>query len=323
MTKRLKTNEFVEKAKEKHGDKYDYSKAIYENSRTKVVIICPRHGEFIQSPNNHLHLQGCPKCGDETRNKNFISNTNEFIEKAKIVHKNFYNYSKVIYIKASKKVTIICPLHGEFKQEANSHLMGHVCRKCANVIIQKAQTMKFSEFVMKANLIHGERYKYLVEYHVGGDMKIPIICSLHGVFKQTLEKHLIGQGCPKCRSSSGERIVRRYLEKLEIKYEEQKKFEGCRYKYLLRFDFYVPIYNFLIEFDGIQHYPEEEKIKYPRKKFTDLHVLIKDNIKTEWAKENNIPLLRIKYNENIHEKIDEFLMKLSKKNTVETPRVLW
>ena len=132
MTKTLTTQEFIEKAKEIHGDKYDYSKVDYINTKTKVIIICKIHGEFIQKPNSHLINHGCPQCGINSQSLSLTLTKEEFIEKAKEVHEDKYDYSKVNYINSFTKVIIICKIHGEFKQIPHSHLINHGCSKCVN-----------------------------------------------------------------------------------------------------------------------------------------------------------------------------------------------
>ena len=112
----MTTEEFIKKAKEIHGNKYDYSKVEYKNTSTKVCIICPEHGEFWQTPNHHLQGHGCPKCKNEKIRKRHTHNITIFIEKARKVHGDKYDYSKAEYINASTKVCIICPEHGEFWQ---------------------------------------------------------------------------------------------------------------------------------------------------------------------------------------------------------------
>lgn len=129
-TTRLTTEEFISKAKQIHNDKYDYSNVNYVNKHTKVCIVCPEHGEFWQSPNNHLSGNGCPKCW---KNRNFtskLSNTSSFIERAIGIHNNKYDYSKVNYTHSLSKVCIVCPKHGEFWQTPNMHLHGQGCPKC-------------------------------------------------------------------------------------------------------------------------------------------------------------------------------------------------
>ncbi len=129
--KKLTTEEFIKRAKEVHGDKYDYSKVEYKNNKTPVTIICPIHGEFLQKPNNHLLGQGCNKC---IRN---VFDTNSFIKKARKVHSNKYDYSKVQYKRTDEKVCIICPEHGEFWQTPCSHLNKHGCPKCIQWKLEK------------------------------------------------------------------------------------------------------------------------------------------------------------------------------------------
>ena len=121
----LSKEEFIKKAHEVHGDKYEYTKVNYVNNNTKVCIICSEHGEFWQRPGNHLLGQGCLKCGGK-----YIPTTEEWIAKARKVHGDKYNYSKVEYVVAKTKVCIICPEHGEFEQTPSDHLQGCGCPKC-------------------------------------------------------------------------------------------------------------------------------------------------------------------------------------------------
>lgn len=112
--RRLTTEEFITKAREVHGDKYDYSKSVYTTKKEKVIITCPIHGDFEQSPDGHLRGQGCPKCKFEKLANDSRGTTEEFIEKAKQVHGDKYDYSKVNYVNARTKVCIVCSEHGEF-----------------------------------------------------------------------------------------------------------------------------------------------------------------------------------------------------------------
>ena len=123
--KKLYSETFFEKANLKHNHKYDYSLAQPVNSKTKVKIICPIHGEFIQTSNDHLQGYGCMECGGKKR-----LTTNEFILKAKAIHGDKYDYSKVEYVASASKVKLICPIHGEFEQKPNNHLNGKGCKKC-------------------------------------------------------------------------------------------------------------------------------------------------------------------------------------------------
>lgn len=126
---RVRTQEdFIKKAQEIHGTKYDYSQVKYVSTQTPVTIICPIHGPFQQKPFNHLRGHDCPICGrDKTK-----TGRDEFIRRARAVHGNRYDYSRVVYEKTSQKVEIICPVHGSFWQTPQCHISSKQnCPKCA------------------------------------------------------------------------------------------------------------------------------------------------------------------------------------------------
>ena len=148
-----KNNIFIEKARQIHNDKYDYSKVNYVNSRTKVCIICPEHGEFWQTPHNHLKGYGCAECGKEKSHLPKIT-TEDFIAKSKEIHGNKYDYSKVCYKTSDTKVCIICPEHGEFWQSPSNHMNGSGCPKCANEKRKNALIKDTKLFIDTATLIH-------------------------------------------------------------------------------------------------------------------------------------------------------------------------
>lgn len=122
----MDTDKFIKKATSIHNDKYDYSLTNFERSNIKVTILCDLHGEFTQKPNDHLTGYGCPKCGGTSN-----LSTDEFIEKAKLIHGDKYGYEKTDYTYSRIDVTITCPFHGDFTQRPNNHLSGKGCKKCA------------------------------------------------------------------------------------------------------------------------------------------------------------------------------------------------
>ena len=130
MPAKLIKEEFIEKAKKIHGNKYDYSKVEYVNNRTKVCIICPIHGGFWQIPDSHLSGKECKLCGTHVAKMKNRMKQHEFIEKATIAHNGKYDYSEVKYENTDTKVKIICPEHGEFWQTPHHHLNGIGCPKC-------------------------------------------------------------------------------------------------------------------------------------------------------------------------------------------------
>ena len=132
--KKSSTEIFITNAKKFHGDKYDYRLVEYRNNYTKIKIICPDHGIFEQKPNNHLTGQGCLICsGKHTKT------TSEFIELAKNVHGDKYDYSLVKYVNNNTKVKIVCKIHGIYEQEPNSHISGK--RECPSCKKSKGENL--------------------------------------------------------------------------------------------------------------------------------------------------------------------------------------
>ena len=177
-----------------HNNKYDYSKAVYLNSKAKMIIICPEHGEFEQCHNKHGSAkQGCPVCGGR-----LVSNAKEFALRASKIHGNFYNYDKVAYINQYKPVIITCPIHGDFTQAPTNHLAGKGCNKCAIPARGLTRRKSFETFVKEANIKHLNKYLYNKESYTKTGDKTIIICKEHGPFEQNAASHLMGCGCPKC-----------------------------------------------------------------------------------------------------------------------------
>lgn len=251
ISQRSSLDEFIKKSRKFHKDKYDYSKVEYVNNLTKVCIICPEHGEFWMIPSNHLRGQGCPKC------QNKVANTEDFVQKAKKIHKDKYDYSKVEYIRSNKYVCIICPEHGEFYQTPNNHLRNRGCPKCGNIRTNESKLKPLDYFIQKANNVHNNKYDYSQVVYRKYEEKVYIICPEHGGFWQKFSNHLMGNGCPKCMESHMEKDIKTFLIKNNIGYEEQKKFDWLKNektKQPLILDFYLPEYNVAIECQGGQHF---------------------------------------------------------------------
>jgi len=284
--------EFIKKARDIHGDKYDYSLVEYKNNETKIKIICPEHGVIEQTPNSHLRHK-CIKCVTDK----FLSNVNDFVKKSRNIHGDKYDYSLVEYKGSHKKIKIICPVHGIFEQIPNSHLNGKGCNKC----FAKNKCDSNDDFIEKSKEIHGNKYNYsLIEYE-NVTKKMKIICKKHGTFEQSASYHLRGIGCPICNESKGEKEISKILKNKNIKFKREKRFTDCRNILPLPFDFYLPEYNMCIEFDGKQHFIQH-------KMWTDLITIKKrDEIKNIYCKQNNIILHRINYKEIniIEEKLND------------------
>lgn len=188
MPKKLTLSDFISRAINLYGDRYDYSKTKFINTQSKVCIICKEHGEFFITPNNFLNGHKCPACSGRKRITKEV-----FINRSNVIHKGRYDYSKVDWKGANSKVCIICPIHGEFWQIAKYHLIGNGCQKC--FATPKSNT---EEFIQKAKAIYGDRYDYSKVEYKGNKEKVCIICSEHGEWWMSPNNHLRGHRCPSC-----------------------------------------------------------------------------------------------------------------------------
>ncbi len=197
--RRLTQDEFINKCISIHGDTYSYDNAIYKGAHKKVTITCKTHGDFLQTPNGHTNDgYGCQKCSSIEMGKHRRSSSTYFQNRANLRHNFQYDYSKVIYITAHKKVEIICKEHGSFWQTPDSHISNHGCPKCGGLKIASARSIKQEEVISRLVKVHEGRYNYKnVEYN-GYYKEIEIICKEHGSFWQKPDIHLRGAGCPKC-----------------------------------------------------------------------------------------------------------------------------
>jgi hypothetical protein len=278
--KKMTIEEFIEKARKIHGDKYDYSLVEYKNNQTKIKIICPEHGIIEQTPNSHLRHK-CFKCSTDK----LLSNKIEFIEKARKIHGDKYDYSLVKYEGSHKKIKIICSIHGIFEQMPYTHLIGSGCNNC----FAKNKCNSNEEFIKKAKEVHGNKYDYSLIKYENVTKKMKIICEKHGPFEQSASYHLRGIGCPMCRESKGEKKISKFLKSKNIIFEREKRFLNCRNILPLPFDFYLSKYNMCIEFDGKQHFIQH-------KKWNNLiDIKKRDEIKNIYCKKNNIILHRFSY----------------------------
>jgi very-short-patch-repair endonuclease len=221
----------------------------------------------------------------------------QFIEKAKQVHLNVYDYSLIEYKNSRTKINIICPKHGIFEQRPNDHLQG---RGCNLYHLDRKRDTK-EEFVEKANKIFKNMYAYSSVVYENSLSKVEIICQIHGTFYQIPSSHLRGRGCPKCGVgySKGELKIEKWLSDHNINYKTQYRFVNCKNKKPLPFDFFLPDHNVCIEFDGLYHYE-------PKRGLSELIRVMKcDTIKTKFCLDNGIKLVRIPYWES--NKIDEIL----------------
>lgn len=216
--KRKTTPEFIQQAIAVHGDKYDYLSVTYVNDRTKVKIICPKHGLFEQIPGSHLAGRGCLDCGGRKQ-----KSQKDFIQQVVVIHGGKYRYDQCIYTKGKANIKIICPRHGVFEQRADRHARGHGCPSCGG-----SKPLDSAQFIERARSIHGDKYDYSKSIYINSNTKVDIICPEHGVFRQLAGHHLHGQGCSAC----GMIATRKSLsDDLDLFIQKARQVHGFRYDY--------------------------------------------------------------------------------------------
>jgi hypothetical protein len=216
---KLDTSTFIKRANELWGDTYDYSKVEYTNSNIKVTIICKNHGEFLQTPANHMKY-GCKKCGTEsnTRNKQLRESCAvTFVEKSHRIHDHAYDYSKCLYTNAATKVVLTCNKHGDFQVTPNNHLRGKGCKKCGNEASGLSKRSDETEYIQSFRNVYGDKYDYSSVVWDGSSKPVVVLCKKHGAFSILPYLHRNGRECPKCTNQySG--ISIQWLSYMEVKY---------------------------------------------------------------------------------------------------------
>ncbi|MGI4871664.1 MAG: hypothetical protein ACRYFX_10850 [Janthinobacterium lividum] len=197
MTPTRTTEQFIEQARAQHGEKYNYSQTEYIRSTHKVIIVCPMHGEFEQVAQSHLRGRGCSRCGQgipiamhEVKRQEAAKS---FITRARAVHGDKYDYSKVDYVDSVTKIVIGCPQHGDFEQQAGSHMF-RGCRSCG----RDGLRTKLEDFIKAARQIHGDKYDYTSTTYLSARKQVLITCPKHGTFSQQPALHLRGANCRRC-----------------------------------------------------------------------------------------------------------------------------
>jgi hypothetical protein len=283
MSVRKTNQEFIKDANTKHGDLYDYSKVEYVNAHTKIKIICPIHGEFEQRPHRHLQGDGCKECGKQKIREKNASDLSSFIEKAKTVHGDKYDYSLVNYKNNKTNVTIICPIHGIFEQLPTSHLtMKSGCSKCSREKVKLKNVKSKDDFIKQSKIIHGDKYDYSNVNYINTNEYVNITCPKHGSFFQKPYKHLQNQGCPVCKESKLEKEIRKLLINNNIKFiQHYGKKNGGNWLDKQVLDFFLVDYKVAIECQGEQHF---KPVDFGNKGKNFAHKAFKENIKRDEEK---------------------------------------
>ena len=283
--------EFINRMKEINNDIEIIGE--YKGSNKKIKCRCKLDGyEWEATPNGLLRGTGCLKCSG-----NIKKTTEDFINELKEVNNDIEVLGE--YVSNKTKIKVKCKIDGyEWEVTPNVLLSGHGCPKCSGKVRKNTEY-----FINELKEINND-IEVLGEY-INAFTKIKCKCKKDGYeWEATPNSLLRGQGCPKCNESKGEKRIAEYLDSKNINYIPQYKFDNCKSKYKLPFDFYIPSLNIVIEYDGIQHY---EIVEYFGGFNIFIDTKIRDTIKTIYCKENNIKLIRIPYWD--FDKIEEILEK--------------
>jgi len=288
---------FFEEAPKIHNNYYDYSKVEFKGVCEKVIIICPKHGDFTQAPRKHLYGQGCNKCGEERTANGQRKTLHTFITQSKEKHgEDHYNYNFVKYINDNTNVNIYCNIHKKiFTQTPSSHLFGSGCNDCG-IGKRSEQKIKLASLNFWDIANKDERFDFSKFIYKKSIEKSIIICKKCNVsFQSSPNNYLGGCGCPSCKNKTETKIYQnlenKYILEKQPKYEWCKNIETNRY---LPFDFCIEECKIIIELDGIQHF---QKVKHFRK--TPEEQKKRDLYKQKCANNNGYSIIRI-YQEDVY-----------------------
>lgn len=255
--KTITTDEFIEKSKLLHGDKYDYSKTNYTHSRIKLIVICKAHGEFKISPNNHLNGKGCKVCGLIKSKNSRLKGLDYYITKSKITHNDKYNYDYVNYVNSKKKVKIICPIHGEFLQSLGNHSTGIGCQMCGHKYRGDNHPKKIGlhVFLNRCHEVWGDSYDFSkIKNYVNNSSKVQVTCNKHGEFFSTPRQLMAGSGCYKCgleKISDYQRIdYDEFIEELKVVWGDKYEVHSEHYESYQSFRAYCKTHDYFWNTNG-------------------------------------------------------------------------
>lgn len=200
MPTKWTTELFCDRARDKHGSKYNYDGVVYKSINKKVKIICPEHGVFFQPPGDHLKGHGCMLCARNriAESKHKTVSYRDIVKNSRLVHGDAYIYPVQTLKKTGQKIKIICPRHGEFTQDYKNHINGHGCSYCGNNRIKQAISKNQDDFIQQCKDHHGDRYDYSKTQYISSGYLVTITCDIHGDFQQLAGTHIRGAGCHKC-----------------------------------------------------------------------------------------------------------------------------
>lgn len=199
-TQKKSPEEFISQAQSVHKGKYSYDKVVYRGGRAKVIISCPTHGDFLQTPSDHLSGRGCLPCSRLSSSSLRTPSHRVLLEKLRGVHGDRFTYDLSQYKNNTSVVPITCEAHGVFHQNLMSHLANLGCPQCSREAVGLSLLMPWETFISKANAVHDNKYSYRATDYRSAQSEVVMTCPGHGEFTQTAAYHISGYGCPRCAS---------------------------------------------------------------------------------------------------------------------------
>lgn len=263
MAAKVTQEEFIQRAKVVHGEKYDLSQSVYQSYNKPVAVKCGKHGVFHVRASHFLNGVGCPKCGYAATGKSLQLSKEEFIERLKTLFGDAYDYSLVEYGGYKAPVKLICPEHGVFEKQAGMLLAGKGCKQCG--IKRRAEKrrgvsfpskvpvgVRASSFIRKAEKVHNSKYDYSEVDYTTSQTPVDIICPKHGKFQQIPNNHLQGKGCIKCTCNAISRVEQSLKEAFpQFEQGNRTQLGG------LELDLYEPNKRIAVEVNGVHWHTTE------------------------------------------------------------------
>ena len=246
---RKTTEQFVAQARARHGDRYDYSQSVYRNAREHLTVVCPEHGAWEVSPDNHVRGKGCPACRNRKSERISVSAQEE---RFRATHGDRYTYPEQTYRVLSDKIRAVCPEHGEFTVVAMAHAQGRGCPTCGFRRRDEAKRKTYAEFLAQARARHGDRYDYALSTdYAGSTAPVTVTCRVHGPWRcPTADKHLQGKGCPTCgrQNSAPEQELADMLARWGVQVERGARVPGAL---KMSVDLFLPEHKVAVEYQGL------------------------------------------------------------------------
>lgn len=291
----LPDSDFLSRAAQKHGERYDYSQAKYLGYSKKVTILCSEHGPFEQTPAKHLAGAGCPACALQAQSHQQTLTQKEFLQRCQEAHGDRYDYSQATYARSDQKLEIICRAHGAFQQTPITHWQGQGCRQCFNAKNSTRMTHSQEEFIALAKNIH-TGYDYSQVEYAGSKAPVQLTCPNGHSFLQRPNDHLSGHGCSVCLGvgiSQPEAEIKTLLESWGLSVKE-----NCRKALGSGLEVDLLVNHLAIEYNGLYWHSEPRRDRlYHRNKTRQaaaaglqmIHIF-----EDEWLEKREIILARLR-----------------------------